>query len=109
MLKGIVGEKKKKRVDFPGSTEGKNCLPMKGTQVWSLVQEDSTCFEATKPVSHDYWARVLQPVEPECLEPVLHKTRHHSEMPKHSNEEERLLAATRKSLGTALKTQRSQK
>ena len=29
---------------------------MKGTQVWSLVQEDSTCCGATKLVSHNYWA-----------------------------------------------------
>ena len=30
-----------------------------GTQVWSLVQEDSTCRGATKPVHHSYWARML--------------------------------------------------
>ena len=34
------------------------CLPMQGTQVQSLIQEDSTSHRATKPVSHNYWARV---------------------------------------------------
>ena len=29
-------------------------LPMQGTQVGSLVQEDSTCRRATKPVRHNY-------------------------------------------------------
>ena len=32
------------------------CLPMQGTQVWSLVQEDSTYHGAIKPVCHRYWA-----------------------------------------------------
>ena len=30
------------------------CLPMQGTQVRSLVQEDPTCHGATKPVRHNY-------------------------------------------------------
>lgn len=30
------------------------CLPVHGTQVRSLVQEDSTCCGATKPVCHNY-------------------------------------------------------
>ena len=30
------------------------CLPMQGTQVHSLVQEDPTCHGATKPVCHNY-------------------------------------------------------
>ena len=29
-------------------------LPMQGTQVRSLVQEDPTCRSATKPVRHNY-------------------------------------------------------
>ena len=33
---------------------------MQRTQVWSLVLEDSTCQEATKPMSHNYWAHELQ-------------------------------------------------
>ena len=37
------------------------CLPMQGTQVWSLVQEDSTCCRAGKPIRQNYWARVLVP------------------------------------------------
>ena len=30
------------------------CLPMQGTRVPSLVQEDPTCCRATKPVHHNY-------------------------------------------------------
>ena len=30
------------------------CLPMQGTQVQALVQEDPTCSGATKPVHHNY-------------------------------------------------------
>ena len=30
------------------------CLPMQGTQVRALVQEDPTCCGATKPVCHNY-------------------------------------------------------
>ena len=30
------------------------CLPMQGTRVRALVQEDPTCRGATKPVCHDY-------------------------------------------------------
>ena len=37
-------------------------LPMQGTWVWVLVQEDPTCRGATKPVCHNYWACALQPV-----------------------------------------------
>ena len=36
-------------------------LPMQGTRVWALVQEDPTCRRATKPVCHNYWACALEP------------------------------------------------
>ena len=36
------------------------CLPMQGTQVPSLAQEDPTCRGATKPVCHNYWACALE-------------------------------------------------
>ena len=29
-------------------------LPMQGTRVQALVQEDATCHGATKPVRHNY-------------------------------------------------------
>ena len=38
----------------------KICLPVKGTWVWSLVQEDSTCCRATKPVHQADRAQELQ-------------------------------------------------
>ena len=64
------------------------CLPMQGTQVRSLVQEDPTCCGATKSVSHNYWARVPQLLKPVRLEPVLRNKRsHHNEKPTHHNEE----------------------
>ena len=37
-------------------------LPMQGTWVRALVQEDPTCRGATKPVCHNYWAYALKPV-----------------------------------------------
>ena len=75
------------------------CLPMQGTQVQSLVQEDPTCCRATKPMCHNYWActlepwncncwaRVLQPLQPMCLEPMLcNKRNQDSKKPTHHNE-----------------------
>ena len=58
-------------------------LPMRGTQVQALVQEDPTGCGATKPVCHNYWACALEPsshnywarapqlLKPTHLEPVL--------------------------------------
>ena len=34
---------------------------MQETRVQSLIQEDPTCLEATKPVSHNYLACALEP------------------------------------------------
>ena len=34
------------------------CLSMQGLQVSSLVREDTTCREASKPMCHNYWAHV---------------------------------------------------
>ena len=75
-------------------------LPMQGTRVRALVQEDPTCRGATKsvrhnywacalePVSHNYWARVPQLLKPTRLEPVLWNERSHcNEKPAHCNEE----------------------
>ena len=63
-------------------------LPIQGTRVRSLVQEDPTCHRASKPVRHNYWARVLQLLKPMHLEPILcNKTSHCNEKPTHLNEE----------------------
>ena len=40
--------------DFPAGPGVKNLLPVEGTWVRSLVQEDPTYRRATKPVSHSY-------------------------------------------------------
>ena len=63
-------------------------LPMQGTRVRALVQEDPICCRETKPLHHNYWACVPQLLKPTHLEPVLHhKRRHHNEKPAHHNEE----------------------
>ena len=75
-------------------------LPMKGTLVRSLVQEDPTCRRATKPVCHSYWnacSRVCEPLlmstgpqllKLACLETVLLSKRSHcNEKPLHHSEE----------------------
>ena len=48
------------------------CLPIQGTQVQSLVPEDSTCRGTAKPMCHNYWAhmaQVLKPVPPRVCAP----------------------------------------
>ena len=63
-------------------------LPVQGTRVQPLVQEDPTCPGATKPVCHKYWAHVLQLLKPAHLEPLLRtKRRHRSKKAVHRNEE----------------------
>ena len=97
-------------------------LPMQGTWVRVLVQEDTTCRGATKPVRHNYWACALEPVshnywarmpqllKPTRLEPVLRNKRsHRNEKPVHRNQEQSPLATTRESPRAATKTQCSQK
>ena len=52
--------------------------PMQGTQVRSLVWEDPTCHEASKPMYRNHWAR--------ALESMLHNKRNHrNEKPAHHN------------------------
>ena len=75
-------------------------LPMQGTQVRALIQEDPTCCRATKPIRHNYWFCALEPMshnywalmpqlmKPVHLEPMLHNKRNHpNEKPAHRNEE----------------------
>ena len=58
-------------------------LPMQGTLVWPLVQEDSTRLRVTKSVHLTYWARALQLQTLWSLKtykPVLqNKTSHHND------------------------------
>ena len=75
---------------FPGGTVVKNRLPMQGTRVRSLVQEDPTSRGATKPMCDNYWAHMPQLLKPVRLEPVLRNKRSHSnEKPAHHNEDPR--------------------
>ena len=51
------------------------CLPMQGTWVWSLVQEDSASYWAAKALCHNYWSL-------SALEPVhYHRRSHRGERP----------------------------
>ena len=47
-------EKKKKKGASLVAQWLRVCLPMQGTRVRALVQEDPTCRGATKPVHHNY-------------------------------------------------------
>ena len=79
------------------------CMPMPGTGVQSLVQEDSTCHGATKAVCYNFWRQ-------HTLEPVLHNKRsHHNGSPHTASKEWPPLAATRESLRAAAKTHHSDK
>ena len=65
--KWIIGRKKKVKEKKSGGTFMvvqwlRIFLPMPGTQVQSLVQEDPTCHGATKPMYHNSWARALEPM-----------------------------------------------
>ena len=42
------------------------CVPVLGTQIQSLLQEDSTCCGAMKPLTHNYWTLPLQLLKPVC-------------------------------------------
>ena len=60
------------------------CLPMQGTQFWSLVEEDFTGLRATELMHHNYRAHVLWLLKPACLQPVLcNKRSQHSAKPTH--------------------------
>ena len=75
-------------MDFLGGQWLRLCLPMQGTRVRSLVQEDSTHCRATKPVGHNYWAdapwslcSTTGEATARALEPVLHGRRGHCMRP----------------------------
>ena len=49
------------------------CLPVQGTQVQSLVGEDSTCCAATQPMPHNHRSHMLWMLKLVHLKPVLCK------------------------------------
>ena len=58
---------------------------MQGTQLQLLVREDSTCYKATKPGRHEYWACVPGACAPQQEKPPQWETcalqlesRHHA-------------------------------
>ena len=52
-------------------------LPMLGTQVRALVQEDSTCRGAAKPLCHNCWAWALEPASHNYWSPCATTTEVH--------------------------------
>ena len=72
---------------------------MQGTWVQSLVQEDPTCREATKPHAQ----QLLTPHVPETE--LCNKRSHQQGEAGHRNQEQPLLTATRESLHAATKFQ----
>ena len=70
MIRVSQAEIKTSAEGFPGGSLGKN-PPTQGTQVQSLVWEDSTCLGATKPMRYNYWASVQQLLMPTC--PNVHR------------------------------------
>ena len=87
--------------DFLGSTVDRNPLANAGDMVRSLVQEDSTCCGAIRPVCHNYWAHTLEPrsnywahvlqlLKPLHLEPMLRNKRGHKISSQHTAARERL-------------------
>ena len=61
---------------FPGGVVVKNPPANAGDRVRALVREDPTCRGATKPASHNYWARVpqlLKPAQPRARAPQQEK------------------------------------
>ena len=76
---------------FSGGSVVRIRLPLYVTQVQSLVQKDSTCRGATKPIGHIDWPHAPESVScslwsPNSLEPMLLNTRsHHSEKLAHHN------------------------
>ena len=49
------------------------CLAMQGTLVRSPVQEDPTCYRASKPMCRSYWAWVPEPQSPRVHPPQKEK------------------------------------
>ena len=72
-------------------------LPMQGTWVWSLVQEDATWHRATKPVCRKHWACALE------------STLRNKRCPGTTSREQPPLTAARESPPKAMRTQSSQK
>ena len=83
------------------------CLPVQGTQIQSLVCKDSTRCGQTKPLHHNYWARVpaTEPMRPtawtpqdkppqwEAHTPHLESSLHFSQLEKVHLQQQRLKAA----------------
>ena len=84
-------------------------LPMQGTEVQPLFQEDATCCGATKSIRHNYRVCMPRPVGWQLLKPAYprampcSKRSHCSEKPAHH-----LVAAARDCLHLATKTQSNQ-
>ena len=87
-------------------------LPIQGTRVGSLAWEDPTFHGATKPLSHNYWARVpraraLQQEEPPQWEAHIQQQRvapHSLQLEKAQVQQQRPNAAKKKETNEGLKS-----
>ena len=59
-------------------------LEVQGTPVQSLVQKDSICYRATKPLCRSYWARVPTAHAPQQEMPPLGRVAHSPQLQKSS-------------------------
>ena len=64
--------KKKMKQDFSDGVVDQNPPPVQETRVRSLVQEDSMCLGATKPIRQNYWACDLEPESHNYWSPCAH-------------------------------------
>ena len=72
--------------DFPAGTADRNPPANAGDRGSTLVQEDSTCLGATKPMPHNYGAHLLQLLKSKHLEPMFcNKRSLCNEKPVHHN------------------------
>ena len=75
-------------MDFPGGTVDRNLPARQETSVQSLVQEDSTCCGAAKPVYHNYWGPRAAATEAHVPRArALRQEKSPLEKPTHHNEE----------------------
>ena len=66
------------------------CPPVQGTQLWSLLREDSICCRATKTTGHNCWACALQqekPLQWEAHTPQLDSSSHTATKTQHSQKQ----------------------
>ena len=83
------------------------CLPVQGTQVQSLVREDSTCCAATQPMPHNHRSHMLWMLKLCTLSLCSARRSHHDEKPVHSKKKKKRVAALTATRGCSAQQQRT--